>query len=163
MPTVLVVDDAAVDRKLAGGLLERSPNLQVSYAENGNDALSQIKHQAPDLVLTDLQMPDIDGLQLVTSIGQDHPNIPVVLMTAHGSEVVAAQALANGAASETFVDYAGRKAFDNYNEYEALFDAERTIPEMPRPRISAQRLIPEHIKTRLGVGGETRVSMKDVA
>ena len=99
MPTVLVVDDAAVDRKLAGGLLEKSPNLSVAYAENGNDALSQLKLNVPDLVLTDLQMPDIDGLQLVTSINQDYPEVPVVLMTAHGSENVAAQALANGAAS----------------------------------------------------------------
>jgi len=99
MPTVLVVDDTAVDRKLAGGLLEKSPNLSVTYAENGNDALASIGNETPDLVLTDLQMPDIDGLELMTSIAKSNPEIPVVLMTAHGSEVVAAQALANGAAS----------------------------------------------------------------
>ncbi len=98
MAKVLVVDDTAIDRRLAGGLLEKSPNLEVSYAKNGSDALTQINADAPDLVLTDLQMPDIDGLQLLTSISESHPDIPVVLMTAHGSENVAAQALANGAA-----------------------------------------------------------------
>lgn len=99
MPTVLVVDDTAVDRRLAGGLLENAPNIEVSYAENGKQALLQIGTELPDLVVTDLQMPELDGLELVTAIGEKYPGLPVVLMTAHGSEVVAAQALANGAAS----------------------------------------------------------------
>ena len=99
MPTILVVDDTAVDRRLAGGLLENAPNVEVRYAENGKDALMQIGAEIPDLVVTDLQMPEIDGLELVTTLAEKYPEIPVVLMTAHGSEVVAAQALANGASS----------------------------------------------------------------
>ncbi len=99
MPTVLVVDDVAVDRRLAGGLLENAPNLHVCYAQNGTEALLQISNELPDLVLTDLQMPDLDGLQLVNSINERYPDVPVVLMTAHGSENIAAQALASGAAS----------------------------------------------------------------
>lgn len=99
MATVLVVDDTAVDRRLAGGLLERAPNVEVCYAENGRDALLQIGTRLPDLVVTDLQMPELDGLELVTEIGNRYPDVPVVVMTAHGSENVAAQALANGAAS----------------------------------------------------------------
>ena len=99
MATILVVDDTAVDRRLAGGLLESSANLDICYAENGKEALQQINMRIPDLVLTDLQMPEIDGLELVNTIGDKYPEVPVVLMTAHGSEVVAAQALANGAAS----------------------------------------------------------------
>ena len=99
MPTVLVVDDTAVDRRLAGGLLENAPDLNVCYAQDGNEALLQIGNELPDLVLTDLQMPDVDGLQLVNSINEKYPDVPVVLMTAHGSEVIAAQALASGAAS----------------------------------------------------------------
>ncbi len=99
MPTVLVVDDTAVDRRLAGGLLESAPDLTVCYAQNGNEALLQIGNELPDLVLTDLQMPDLDGLQLVNAITEKYPDVPVVLMTAHGSEVIAAQALAGGAAS----------------------------------------------------------------
>jgi CheY-like chemotaxis protein len=99
MATVLVVDDTAVDRRLAGGLLERSANIQVCYAENGKEALEVIEFRLPDLVVTDLQMPEVDGLELVTAIGEKYPEMPVVLMTAHGSESVAAQALANGAAS----------------------------------------------------------------
>ncbi len=99
MSSILVVDDTAVDRRLAGGLLEKATNLDVRYAENGSAALSEIDREPPDVVLTDLQMPEMDGLQLVTRISSEYPEIPVVLMTAHGSETIAAQALANGAAS----------------------------------------------------------------
>jgi len=59
--------------------------------------------------------------------------------------------LANGAASETFIDAAGRKVFDNYQEYLDLYGVERIIPEMNRPRISSQRMVPPVIKDRLRI------------
>src|SRR6056297_171901 len=59
--------------------------------------------------------------------------------------------LANGAPAETFIDYLGRRAFDNHDEYLSLYGAERVIPEMPRPRISARRLVPAAIRARLGL------------
>ena len=62
--------------------------------------------------------------------------------------------LANGAPVETFVDAVTRARFDNYQDYLDLYGAERLIPEMSRPRISAQRLLPETIKARLGIKGE---------
>ncbi|MBX3418354.1 MAG: response regulator [Pirellulaceae bacterium] len=99
MATILIVDDTAVDRRLAGGLLEQTPELDVCYAENGMDAMLKICNYLPDLVLTDLQMPEVDGLELMNQIATRFPDLPVVLMTAHGSENIAAQALANGAAS----------------------------------------------------------------
>jgi len=69
--------------------------------------------------------------------------------------------LANGAAAETFIDYAARKDFDNYAEYEALYGAERIIPEMPRPRISTRRLVPEAIKDRLDTGPDWETALED--
>ncbi|WP_050529109.1 Hint domain-containing protein [Pseudaestuariivita atlantica] len=63
--------------------------------------------------------------------------------------------LANGAPAETFIDYADRAAFDNHDEYLALYEAERIIPELPHPRISAARHLPAHIAQRLGI--ETRI------
>ncbi|MEM6460857.1 MAG: Hint domain-containing protein [Pseudomonadota bacterium] len=59
--------------------------------------------------------------------------------------------LANGAASETYVDVTGRQTFDNHQDYLDLYGAERTIAEMERPRISAQRLVPEAIKRKIGI------------
>jgi CheY-like chemotaxis protein/anti-sigma regulatory factor (Ser/Thr protein kinase) len=99
MATILVVDDTAVDRFLAGALLEEVPGWHVAYAEDGRQALSLLKDSVPDLVLTDLQMPDVNGLELVEAIRSDHPALPVILMTAHGSEEIAATALRKGAAS----------------------------------------------------------------
>ncbi len=61
--------------------------------------------------------------------------------------------LANGAAAETFVDYVGRRAFDNHAEYLALYGAERIIAEMPHPRISSRRQLPAALAARLGVPG----------
>jgi len=54
--------------------------------------------------------------------------------------------LANGAPSETFIDYAGRRAFDNWAEYEALYGTAQTIAESPMPRISSARLVPDHLR-----------------
>ena len=108
MPTVLVVDDSSLDRHLAASLLGRRAGAEVSgqparfrvlSASNGQEALAAIRQETPDLVLTDLQMPDMDGLKLVQEIRYHFPFLPVVLMTGQGSEDIAIQALQRGAAS----------------------------------------------------------------
>jgi CheY-like chemotaxis protein/anti-sigma regulatory factor (Ser/Thr protein kinase) len=100
VPTpVLVVDDSPIDRRLAGGILERSGEYRAIYAANGNEALIVLEQQQPRIVLTDLQMPEMDGLELVEAVHSKYPLVPVVLMTAHGSETIAIQALQRGAAS----------------------------------------------------------------
>ena len=63
--------------------------------------------------------------------------------------------LANGAPVETFIDYVGRRAFDNHAEYLDLYGSERIIPEMAQPRISTARLLPDALKARLGIFGGT--------
>src|SRR5262249_28594789 len=99
VPTILVVDDSEVDRRLVGGLLERQGLSGVVYAHDGKQALRIFDTVVPDLVLTDLQMPEMDGLELVAAIKGDYPLTPVVLMTAQGSEEIASEALRRGAAS----------------------------------------------------------------
>jgi CheY-like chemotaxis protein len=96
---ILVVDDANADRALASGLLTRSIDCTIVEAVDGNDALSKVQQQQPDLVLTDLEMPGLNGLELVAAIKEDYPLIPVILMTGKGSEEIAARALKEGAAS----------------------------------------------------------------
>jgi CheY-like chemotaxis protein/anti-sigma regulatory factor (Ser/Thr protein kinase) len=71
----------------------------VAFAANGQEALAAIQKETPDLVLTDLQMPDMDGLKLVQEIRSRYPFLPVILMTGQGSEDIAIQALQRGAAS----------------------------------------------------------------
>ncbi|MBL8825760.1 MAG: response regulator [Planctomycetaceae bacterium] len=99
MARILIVDDAAMDRLLARRLLEKNPEFIIALAEDGAAALEQIEELVPDAVVTDLQMPRVDGLALVESIRRRFPYVPVILMTAHGSEDIAAQALMAGAAS----------------------------------------------------------------
>lgn len=99
MHTVLIVDDSQVDRRLVGGLLQKTGEYQLVYAENGQDALEKIELHIPDAVLTDLHMPEMNGLELVEAIKADYPLIPVLLMTAQGSEELAVEALRRGAAS----------------------------------------------------------------
>lgn len=98
MVRVLLVDDSAVDRRMAEEILQ-SANHDVVVAEDGRQALKMVEEQIPDLVLTDLQMPHLDGLGLVTTLQMNHPSLPVILMTGQGSEELADQALRNGAAS----------------------------------------------------------------
>src|SRR6266540_232829 len=97
--TVLVVDDSAMDRLLASSLIENLGGWSVLGAENGPEALAALDRQRPDLVLTDLLMPGMDGLELVQAIRANHPLVPVILMTGHGSEDIAIKALKAGAAS----------------------------------------------------------------
>ena len=99
MATVLVVDDSAFDRKLATQVLAQDGSISVETADSGMAALTRLKEGGIDLVLTDMQMPEVNGLQVVTTVRIDHPEIPVILMTGGGTEVIAVNALAQGAAS----------------------------------------------------------------
>jgi len=99
MQTLLVVDDSRVDRRLVGGLLQKTGEYEVIYAENGRAALERLELDIPDAVLTDLHMPEMNGLELVQAIKSDYPLTPVLLMTAQGSEELAVEALRLGAAS----------------------------------------------------------------
>ncbi|MCS7166985.1 MAG: response regulator [Gemmatales bacterium] len=99
MTTILVVDDALADRVLAQGLLQKELDCQVVQAASGREAVEYLKQQAPHLIVTDLLMPDMNGFALVDYVRRHHPAVPVIIMTAHGSEEIAIQALRRGAAS----------------------------------------------------------------
>lgn len=99
MTKILVVDDSAVDRAIVGGLLEQRDDYHVVYAEDGTDALIKMEQSQPDVVVTDLNMPKKDGLELVRAMRVHFGSVPVILITAQGSEELAVQALEHGAAS----------------------------------------------------------------
>ncbi len=98
MTRILVVDDDRSQAEEFGALL-RHAGCEVTLAGNGREAMDLLRHGVPDVVLTDLDMPEMDGLELVQAIRRDYPALPVILMTAMGSEEVAAKALHHGAAS----------------------------------------------------------------
>ena len=98
MTRVLIVDDNPLDLRVAAKLVE-SEGMETAFARNGREAIDQLSNDRPDLLLTDLDMPQVNGLELVREVRRSHPSLPVVLMTARGSEEVAVEALRSGAAS----------------------------------------------------------------
>ncbi len=98
MPKILIAEDSPTQALQLQAFLEDA-KFEVEVQPNGVKALAAIPTARPQIVLTDLDMPEMNGLQLVFAIRKQHPSIPVVLMTAHGTEETAVQALQAGASS----------------------------------------------------------------
>ena len=96
---VLIVDDNPMDLRLARQVVELGLRWRVEFAANGREALAGLERDAPDVILTDMFMPEVDGLELVEAVRGRSPTIPVVLMTGRGNEEIALRALRAGAAS----------------------------------------------------------------
>ena len=97
---ILVVDDSAVEQRLVGRLLQKGlPDVAVTFAENGKEAFETISARAPDMVISDLRMPEMNGLELVEALKRCGSGVPVILMTSYGNEEIAVKALQTGAAS----------------------------------------------------------------
>jgi DNA-binding response OmpR family regulator/anti-sigma regulatory factor (Ser/Thr protein kinase) len=107
MNYLLMVDDNAVDRELVRGLLEKRPGFRVRSASNGIEALEQVEAATPLAVITDLEMPEMDGLSLVKAVRRRFPTVPVLVMTAFGNEEIAVEALVEGAADYVSKDRLG--------------------------------------------------------
>ncbi|WP_392432555.1 chemotaxis response regulator CheY [Yersinia sp. HM-2024] len=97
----LVIDDFATMRRIVRNLLKDLGFDNVEEAEDGHDALGKLRESAFDFVISDWNMPNIDGLQLLNEIRKD-PNLshlPVLMVTAEAKKeniIAAAQAGANG-------------------------------------------------------------------
>jgi CheY-like chemotaxis protein len=97
--TVLVVDDSPLDCHLVETLLSPMCDLKVVFAGSVWEGFEAIARESPSVILTDLILPDLEGLALVERVRAEHPHIFVILMTAYGSEEVAVKALRAGAAN----------------------------------------------------------------
>lgn len=97
---ILVVDDSEIEQRLVGRLLQRGmPEVTVGFASDGQQALDAISAAMPDMIITDLRMPVMNGLELVENIKALGYGVPVILMTSYGNEQIAVRALQTGAAS----------------------------------------------------------------
>ncbi len=95
-PSILIVDDEpSIVQSLSGLLTDEG--FEISSANNGYEALQQIEANAPDLVLLDIWMPGIDGLETLKEIKENHPYTQVVMITGHGTIETAVQATKLGA------------------------------------------------------------------
>lgn len=95
---ILVVDDSPTQLRQIQMVLE-SEGFAVQTVNNGTAALESIQSDVPTLVITDLQMPEMDGFELVKALRESSPSVPVIVTTAQGSEEIVAKVLRHGASS----------------------------------------------------------------
>lgn len=94
---ILIVDDHALMRKALKNVLERHANWQVcGEAEDGLDAVKKAADLRPDLVVLDLAMPKMDGIQSARLISVGSPDVPILMHTWHVSRMLTEQAEKNG-------------------------------------------------------------------
>lgn len=97
MAKILLVEDSPTQAAEITMLLEANCH-EIIHASNGREGLETLRAGCPDLVVTDLEMPELNGLQLVEAMRSDFSHVPTILVTSHGSEDLAAEALQRGAA-----------------------------------------------------------------
>ena len=96
LPKVLVVDDEQNMLKLFKKVLSRA-SCEVRTAASGAEALGELKNSSFDLVISDLIMPSLSGLELMKAVKARHPDIPFIVITGHGSVESAVEAMKAGA------------------------------------------------------------------
>ncbi len=104
---LLVVDDDNLIRRSLSEVL-RIEGYDVAEATSGGDALRQLANVAPDLVITDFNMPELDGMQLLRELHARKPELPVILITGYGTVEQAVEAMKSGA-----YDYVSKPIIDD--------------------------------------------------
>ncbi|MBK7538858.1 MAG: sigma-54-dependent Fis family transcriptional regulator [Myxococcales bacterium] len=159
MSSVLIVDDEASVRFALSELLSERGHTVVT-ANSGAEALGKLEEA--DAVVTDLSMPGMSGLELLAKIASRDPSLPVVLLTAHGSERVAVEAMKHGA-----YDYLS-KPFDIdelAHVIERALEARRLRQDNRRmsvERALGRRIVGEAPVMRRLLDTATRVASRDV-
>lgn len=97
---VLVVDDHPVMRDGLRAVIEQEPDMEVvGEAADGREAIEQFKKLLPDVMLVDLQMPDVDGLQAITTIRHEFPDATIIVLTTFPGDARVVRAFTLGATS----------------------------------------------------------------
>ena len=104
---VLLADDHALVRAGIRALLEKIPNVEViGEANSGREALEMIKSKMPNLVLMDIAMSELGGLEALPRITKDFPGVNVIILSAHANEEYVIRALRSGAVGYMLKDAA---------------------------------------------------------
>ena len=93
---VWIVDDDSSIRWVLEKAFTKA-NISSASFESANNLLIALDHDQPEIIISDIRMPDIDGMNLLSTISKDHPNIPVIIMTAHSDLDSAVNAYQGGA------------------------------------------------------------------
>ena len=94
---ILIVDDAAFMRMMIKDILTKNGYNVVGEAENGLKAVEKYTELKPDLVLMDITMPDMDGIQALKKIKEIDPNANIIMCSAMGQQAMVIEAIQSGA------------------------------------------------------------------
>ena len=114
MRTVLITDDSKTTQMLVRTTLSRMPGLQFKAAENGRQALEMLDAAAVDLLVTDINMPEMDGIELVREVRRrkNSDELPILIMTAKGEDAARGEGMALGANAYILKPLSGRELID---------------------------------------------------
>jgi len=136
---VLVVDDEQSLRKVLAATLQRE-GYEVTVCSNGEEAIAALDRDGADVVVTDLVMPRMDGLTLLRKVVARHPDVPVIVVTAHGRIDSAVEAMKAGAfdfLAKPF-DHADLKGIIAKASRQRDYNQRNVVPE-ERPEGSVRR------------------------
>ena len=94
---ILICDDAAFMRMMVKDILTKNGYIIAGEAANGQEAATKYKELKPDLVLMDITMPEVDGLQALKLIRKDDPDAKVIMCSAMGQQAMVVDAIQSGA------------------------------------------------------------------
>jgi two-component system, chemotaxis family, chemotaxis protein CheY len=111
MRTVLIADDSKTSQMLVKTTLQRIPDLEFVTADDGRAALDVVEKGHIDLLVTDINMPEMDGIELVRAVRArtDTRSLPILIITAKGEEAARDQGLALGANGYILKPVSGRE------------------------------------------------------
>jgi len=114
MRKVLIADDSKTSQMLVKTTLQRIPDLEFVTADDGRAAFEVVKKSHVDLIVTDINMPEMDGIELVRAVRakSDARELPILIITAKGEEQARDQGLALGANAYILKPIAGRDLMD---------------------------------------------------
>jgi DNA-binding NtrC family response regulator len=147
MAKILVIDDEANLRKVLAALLRRE-GYDVTVAENGEMGLAEFHKNGADIVVTDLVMPKQGGMEVLAGVKAANPDVPVIIITAHGTVDSAVEAIKLG-------------AFDYVTKPFEQAELSAVIAKAAKAHESARRSVRPDVKARSALIGESS-QMQDV-
>jgi len=150
MHTILVIDDERSMREFLSIMLERE-GYSVVTKDNGNDALDFIRKNNYDLIITDIKMPKMSGIDILRESMNLHPNTPVIMITAFASTEVAVEAMKLGAydyITKPFNVDEIKIIIKNALEKKTLFDENMSLKEELKGRYQFSNIVGKSDKIR---------------
>ena len=141
---ILLVDDEEGIRKVLGITLSDA-GYRVFTAENGREAFRIFKTESPPIVMTDIKMPGMDGIELLKNIKLENPDTEVIMITGHGDMDLAIESLKHGATdfitkpiNDDIMEIALKKAHDNITVREKLREYTQNLESLLREKSALQ-------------------------